>query len=89
MEKILVVLNPNDFSLEQIQTKINKKLISGEFFYPEESGIEKFDFHKYCDDYSRYEFDFLENVSGPQSEKSIEEFISGLNKGKPISIFKA
>jgi hypothetical protein len=81
--------NPNDLSLKQIQTKITEKLISTEFFYPEESGIEKFEFHKNCDDYSWYEFDFLENVCSPQPEKSIEEFISGLNNGKLISIFKA
>ena len=73
--------------MEQIQTKITEKLISGEFFYPEESGIEKFEFHKYCDDYSWYEFDFIEFVQGSKPEKSIEEFIKGLNKGKRIFIF--
>lgn len=81
--------NPNKLSLEEVRLRITQKLISGEFFYPEESGIEKFEFHTNCDDFSWYEFDFLENVSIPQPEKSIEELISGLNKGKMISIFKA
>ena len=71
--------NPNDLSLEQIQTKITEKLISAEFFYPEESGIEKFEFHKNCDDYSWYEFDFTEFVSGLKPKKSIEEFIAGIS----------
>ena len=41
--------NPNKLALDVVQTRITEKLISGEFFYPEESGIEKFEFHKYCD----------------------------------------
>jgi hypothetical protein len=73
--------NPNDLSLEQIQAKITEKLISGEFFYPEESGIEKFEFHRNCDDYSWYEFEFVENVQGAIPEKSIEDFIVGISKG--------
>jgi hypothetical protein len=72
--------NPNDLSLEQIQAKISEKLISGEFFYPEESGIEKFEFHRNCDDYSWYEFDFIEFVSRSKSKVSIEDFIAGLSK---------
>ena len=71
--------NPNNLSLELVQTKITEKLISAEFFYPEESGIEKFEFHKYCDDYSWYEFDFLENISGTKPVKTIEEFINGIS----------
>ena len=67
-----------NLSLEQVQTKITEKLISKEFFYPEESGIEKFDFHRYCDDYLWYEFEFIENVPGTKPEKSIEEFIAGI-----------
>ncbi|MGM0621247.1 MAG: hypothetical protein ACQETJ_09405 [Bacteroidota bacterium] len=47
-----------------------------------ESGIEKFEFHKYCDDYSWYEFETLEIVKGKIAKKSIDEFIAGLNKGK-------
>jgi len=70
--------NSNNLSLEQVQAKIIEKLISKEFFYPEESGIEKFEFHKYCDDYSWYEFESIENVSGTKPEKSIEEFIAGI-----------
>jgi len=72
--------NPNNLSLEQIQAKISEKLISGEFFYPEESGIEKFEFHRNCDDYSWYEFDFIEFVSRSKSKVSIEDFIAGLSK---------
>ena len=71
--------NPNNLSLEQVQTKITKKLISGEFFYPEESGIEKFEFHKYCYDYSWYEFEMLETVKGKIAKKSIDEFIAGIS----------
>ncbi len=71
--------NPNKLSLEEIQARITEKLISEEFFYPEESGIEKFEFHRYCDDYSWYEFNGLEIVSGKIPEKSIEEFINGIS----------
>jgi hypothetical protein len=71
--------NPKNLPLEKVKTKIIEKLISGEFFYPEESGIEKFEFHKYCDDYSWYEFDFLEFVFGEIPEKTIEEFIAGIS----------
>ena len=56
--------NPNDLSLDEIQKRIKEKLINEEFFYPKESGIEKFKFHRYCDDYSWYEFECLEMVSG-------------------------
>jgi hypothetical protein len=72
--------NPNKLSLEQVQAKITEKLISGEFFYPEESGIEKFAFHRNCDDYSWYEFEFVENVPDAIPEKSIEDFIAGISK---------
>lgn len=72
--------NPNDLSLEKIQAKISEKLISGEFFYPEESSIKKFEFHRNCDDYSWYEFEFIENVSGAKPEKSIDYFIEGISK---------
>lgn len=72
--------NPENLSSDKVKTRIIQKLISGEFFYPEESGIEKFDFHKYCDDYSWYEFDFIESISGTKPLISIEEFISDLNK---------
>jgi hypothetical protein len=71
--------NPNKLSLEEVRSRITQKLISGEFFYPEESGIEKFEFHRNCDDYSWYEFDFLEFVFGEIPEKSIEEFIAGIS----------
>ncbi len=70
--------NPNDLSLEQVEAKITEKLISGEFFYSEESGIEKFEFQRNCDDYSWYEFDFIEFVSGSKSKISIEDFIAGI-----------
>lgn len=71
--------NPDNLSLKQIQNKITEKLIGGEFFYPEESGIEKFKFHRYCDDYSWYEFESLEVVKGKTPEKTIDEFIAGLS----------
>jgi hypothetical protein len=71
--------NPNKLSLEEIQNRITKKLISGEFFYPKKSGIEKFKFHRHCDDYSWYEFDALEVVKGETPKKTIEAFISGIS----------
>jgi hypothetical protein len=71
--------NPNKLSLEEVRLRITQKLISGEFFYPEESGIEKFEFHRYCDDYPWYEFDFIEFVSCARPKKSIEEFIAGIS----------
>lgn len=71
--------NSNNLSLEQNQTKIIERLISGEYFYPEESGIEKFEFHRNCDDFSWYEFEFVENVTGAIPEKSIEDFIAGIS----------
>ena len=70
--------NPNNLSLEQIQIEITKKLISSEFFYPEESGIEKFKFHRNCDDYSWYEFESVEKVKENTATKAIDEFIAGL-----------
>lgn len=71
--------NPNNLSVEQIQIEITKKLISGEFFYPEESGIVKFEFHRYCDDFSWYEFETVEEVKGNTTAKTIDEFIIGLS----------
>jgi len=60
-------------------------MISGEFFYPVESGIEKFKFHRFCDDYSWYEFDGLEMVASPIAEKPIEEFIAGISTKPDLS----
>lgn len=71
--------NPDSLSLGQIQNAITEKLISGEFFYPEESGIKKFEFHRYCDDYSWYEFESLEIVKGKTPAKTIDEFIAGIS----------
>lgn len=70
--------NPHNLSLEEIRSRITEKLINGEFFYPKESGIEKFEFHRHCDDYSWYEFDDLEVVSGQIPKKSIEKFIANI-----------
>jgi len=71
--------NPNKLLLEEVQTRIAEKLISGEFFYPEESGIRKFEFHRYCNDYSWYEFEKLKIVKGKSAKKTIEEFIVGIS----------
>ena len=71
--------NPAGLSLAEVQTRIIQKLISGEFFYPEESGIEKFAFHRYCDDYSWYEFDGIEFVAGTKPETLVEDFIAGIS----------
>jgi hypothetical protein len=76
--------NPNNFSLKQIQNEITKKLISSEFFYPEESGIEKFEFHRYGDDYSWYEFESVEVVNGKTPEKTINEFIAGISTNPDV-----
>ncbi|SHJ60759.1 hypothetical protein SAMN05444280_1244 [Tangfeifania diversioriginum] len=72
--------NPNNLSLEEVKNRIVEKLISGEFFYPEASGIEKFEFHLYCDDYSWYEFDGIEFVAETKPETSVEDFIAGISK---------
>lgn len=65
--------------MDEVQTRIVAKLISGEFFYPAESGIEKFEFHRYCDDYSWYEFDGVEFVAETKPETSVEDFIAGIS----------
>ena len=71
--------NPGNLLLEEVRIKLTEKLISGEFFYPEESGISKFRFHRFCDDYSWYEFESLEIVKGKTPSKTIDEFIAGLS----------
>ncbi len=71
--------NPGNLSLEEVRIKVIEKLISGEFFYPEESGIAKFRFHRNCDDYSWYEFEFVENVPCTKPQKSIEDFIADIS----------
>ena len=71
--------NPNELTLQEIERRITQKLISGEFFYPNESGIEKFQIHSNCDDYSWYEFETLEFVEGNKPLKTIDEFIAGLS----------
>jgi len=71
--------NPNKLSLDEVQKQIIKKLISGEFFYPAESGIEKFAFHWNCDDFSWYELDGIEFVSETKPETPVEDFIAGIS----------
>ena len=44
--------NLNNLSLNEIRSELEKYLIDGMFFYPEKVEIEKFQFHRYCDDYS-------------------------------------
>jgi len=72
--------NPNKLALDEVQTRITEKLIGGEFFYPAESGIEKFAFHRYCADFSWYEFDGIEFVSETKPESPVEDFIAGISK---------
>ena len=71
--------NPNNLSLKEVQARITRKLISGEFFYPAESGIEKFEFHRYCADFSWYEFDGIEFVAETKPETPVEDFIAGIS----------
>lgn len=70
--------NPFSLSLDEIEQTIRKNLISSEFFYPEKIGIQKFNFQRFCDDFSWYEFEKVEFVDSIKPQKSINEFFQVL-----------
>jgi hypothetical protein len=70
--------NPNKLTIEEISRQIRDSLIDSEFFYPEKVGIQKFLFHRYCDDYAWYEFERVEEVLARYPHENIEHFIFNL-----------
>lgn len=72
--------NPEEFSLEEIEKEIRQNLIDGMYFYPEKVGIKKFKFHRFCDDYSWYEFESVKITNCFQDTANrlipINQFIS-------------
>ncbi|HCE57104.1 MAG TPA: hypothetical protein DER09_04700 [Prolixibacteraceae bacterium] len=72
--------NPSSKTLIEIETEVRNNLISSEFFYPEKVGIQKFRFHRYCDDFSWYEFEKIEFVNSRNQKQSINEFLIQLDK---------
>ncbi|MGE0020110.1 MAG: hypothetical protein AB7S72_10625 [Draconibacterium sp.] len=74
--------NPFSLSLNEIEQTIRENLISTEFFYPEKIGIQKFKFHRYCDDLSWYEFERVEFVESGKLQKSINEFLQILKANR-------
>jgi len=70
--------NPNNLTVEEITQRIRQALIDTEFFYPEKLGIRKFRFHRYCDDYSWYEFESVEEIQTHYLHQNIEELIAKL-----------
>lgn len=71
-------LNSNNLSLNEIKSELEKHLIDGMFFYPERVGIEKFEFHRYCEDYSWYEMEYVELIVGRKLDETINDFIRRL-----------
>jgi hypothetical protein len=67
--------NPTNLSIGEIQAELSKKLIDGMYFYPENVGIQKFRFHKYCDDNSWYEMQNLELLSSGKPKETIQDFL--------------
>ncbi len=72
--------NPHNLSIDQIKQKLESRLIDGMFFYPKKVGIEKFRFHRYCDDYSWYEMEMVEIVQSRRCGESIDDFLHILRK---------
>lgn len=82
--------NPEKLPLQEIETKIRQNLIDGMYFYPEKVGIKKFKFHRFCDDYSWYEFEsveVVENIKNKEYLSSISKFCSLLERMNPSDIF--
>lgn len=71
--------NPKDLSVDAVRERVEQSLIDGIYFYPEEVGIKKFRFHRYCDDYSWYEMERLEVVEGKTKKETIDDFINLLS----------
>lgn len=77
--------NPNHLTLQEISQQIRKSMISTEFFYPESAGIRKFLFHRYCDDYSWYEFEKIDEIEIRSSHETIENFLLHLKPNLNLS----
>ncbi|RKD92126.1 hypothetical protein [Mangrovibacterium diazotrophicum] len=67
--------NPTQIPLTEIETAIRERLISTEFFDPDQVGIRKFLFHRYNDDHSWYEFEKIEEIEIHRPTASIEKFL--------------
>ena len=76
--------NPEQLTIEEITQMLEHKLINHAYFYPEQVGIKKFKFHRYTDDYSWYEFEYVEIIESTELPKkeleSISSFILKLKK---------
>jgi len=82
--------NPEKLSIEVIEKKIRQNLIDGAFFYPEKVGIKKFKFHRFCDDYSWYEFESIEVIQNFQKRKpklTICQFCALLEKMNALEVY--
>lgn len=75
--------NPDQLPVEQVRLELEQRLIDRSFFYPEAVGIKKFRFHRYCDDYSWYEMENVEEVNCGKCEMTIREFINRLKTATP------
>ena len=80
--------NPEQLSIEEITQILIQNLIDGSYFYPEQVGIKKFNFHRHTDDTSWYEFESIEILDNVEPQKkqfeSINSFILKLKK-KPFT----
>ena len=76
--------NPEQLSIEEITHQFEERLIDRAYFYPELVGIKKFKFHRSMDDYSWYEFEYVEAFESPDPPKkeleSISSFILKIKK---------
>jgi len=76
--------NPEQLTIEEITHQLEQRLIDQAYFYPEQVGIKKFKFHRYTDDTSWYEFEYVEEIEitdPPKKElESINSFILKLKK---------
>jgi len=80
--------NPKGLSIEEIEKKIRQNLIDGMYFYPEKVGIKKFKFHRFCDDYSWYEFESVEVIEISKKKKlklSISDFCTLMENKSPVN----
>lgn len=78
--------NPTNLSVEEIQSELFKKLIDGMYFYPEKVGIQKFRFHRYCDDNSWYELENLELLNSGKPKETIRNFLDKFQSPSPTPI---
>lgn len=75
--------NPDQLPVEQVRLELEQRLIDRSFFYPEVVGIKKFRFHRFCEDYSWYEMENVEEVNFGKCKESIIEFIKRLENADP------